>query len=71
MQAASLSIIENMQMDKVLNMVQDTILLNFRDISTTLPKFRFVRIIYSRSRSIGHSLKTNPSITNDKYVQIG
>ena len=56
-------------MGKVLEMDQVIILLNFRDKSTTLPKFRLVRIINSRSKSSGYSLKSNPSITSDKYVQ--
>ena len=57
-------------MDKAPNMVRDTILLNLSVKSTTVTKLGFVRIINSRIRSFGHSLKSNPSIINVKYVQM-
>ena len=65
-QAAGVTAVENMKADKVTRRVLDTILLNLRAKFIRPTIFRFVRIINSRTRSSGYTLKSNPSIINDK-----
>ena len=66
MQAAGVTAVENIKADKVTRRVLDTILLNLRAKFIRPTIFRFERIINCRTRSSGYTLKSNPSIINDK-----
>ena len=66
MQSTGVTAIENIKMDEVTKKTLVTILLNLRAKLITIPIFGLIGIINSRTRSSGYSLKSNPSIINDK-----
>ena len=70
MKSAGVTAIENMEMDKVPNMVHEIILQNLSAKLITRAKFRFVQIINNRIWSFEHSHKSNPNIISDKCIQI-
>jgi hypothetical protein len=70
MQVAGVADIENMKKELITKMVLDTIFLNLRAKLIGVPIFELLRIINSRIRSSGYSLKSNPSIINGKKVEM-
>ena len=66
MKAASVTAISNMKLDEVMKRILDTILLNLSVKLIRLPIFGLIRIINSKAKSSGYSLKSNPRIINDK-----
>ena len=66
MQVAGVTDIEKMKIEEATKKVLDTILLNLRAKLIGLPIFGLLCIMNSRTRSSGYSLKSNPSVINDK-----
>ena len=57
-------------MDKVTKRVHDIIIQHISAKTNTPPKFGFVQIKNRRIWYFSHSLKSNPDIMSDKYVQM-